>query len=185
MALVNPNSPSFALRGRYGNLVYRHRRGRTYVSYRPNPQEGPRSPKQVDQQNRFADAMRRVREMMAQPETKARYKKIGDREDRPAFTLALADLLRKPTIGAFSLETEAEGDSITFSIDEITVEQVDVAVHSNDGVALETGRARRVGKLWWYPLAQRIPDGETRRVTVTARDFPGNVSTRVALVPEG
>jgi hypothetical protein len=168
----------------YGNLVFRQRNGRTFVSYRPNPPK-KRSPEQLAQQKRFKIGMKRVREILADPVARARYVKIARGEEKPVFTVALADVVKVPKITTVSLDHGGDGDSIAIAAEDITLEQVDVTLWSEDGAVLETGPAKQIGKLWWYDLREALPQGENRKVTVTARDLPGNIGKRDATVAWG
>jgi hypothetical protein len=129
--------------------------------------------------------MKRVREMLADPVARDRYQKIALGEEKPVFTVAFADIVGVPKISTVSLEHGADGDLIAIAAKDITLEQVDVTVRSSNGAILETGPAKQIGKLWWYKLGVALPAGEIRKVTVTARDLPGNIGTRESTIAWG
>jgi hypothetical protein len=184
MAIINPKSRLKGLRGRIDNVVFRELNGQTVASLRPNPQKHPRTPAQLAEQQRFACAMRRAVELMSDPDKRARYNRLARAPKTPVFNLALSDILRAPDIKPLILEPHASGARITIQVDDVTVDQVSVSVQTSDGAALESGPALRLDHSWCYDLKQPVAAGVFYRVAVTARDFPGNESTRVEMLAQ-
>jgi hypothetical protein len=183
MAKVKLTPLTEALRGRIGGLVIREIRGKLYASYRPNSPESPASEDQTTHRSKFAHAAMYAKGAAKDPITGPLYRREAGGL-KTAYGVAVSDYFRFPEIAEpdFSNYRGVAGGRISVTVaDAIQVRSVVVELRSPNEVVVESGRAEWVGSTWQYLATVDAPPGEDLSVTVTASDYPGNVSTRTDL----
>ncbi len=105
MSIVRNNHLLKGASGALGrNVVYKQWRGRVVMANMPKKRKG-RSKKQIEQQDRFKDAVTFAKRVTAQPQWKAMYEKgIDEKENKfSAKAVALRDFLNTPEIGKINV----------------------------------------------------------------------------------
>ena len=177
MAKSKHNVVTHGLSGTVGDLlVFSQRHGQTVVSKVPQ-RSAQASERQLEQRNRFQQAVFYGKAAIASPETASLYKAATRRGLTP-FNVAVADFLNAPDIRQVDLSEYAgnAGDKITVdATDDFAVESVTVKIVNENGVVEEGAATRGVGNRWTYTATQNNEDA-TSKITVSATDLPGNVT---------
>jgi hypothetical protein len=182
MAKQKGNVVTHGLSGKIGDLlVFRQRDGKTIVSKMPE-QPKQASEKQTETRKRFQQATIYAKIAVAQPETKDRY--AGEAKKRKgitAYNVAVADFFNAPDIETVDLSayTGAPGDEIrVIASDDFAVKSVHVQINASDGSPVEEGDAvNSAGNLWIYAATQKNAGLGGAKITVSASDLPGNITT--------
>ncbi len=164
MAKVDINKLLQTLRGKIGDLVFRHMPdGSTVVSGIPRKGHED-SPAQKAHQSRFAEASSFAR--WAQHEYPIYAELAAERPMITAYNMALSDFFHAPVIHRI---LRKDGCVMVHATDDILVTGVKVTVSDAQGKPLEVGDAVQVEKDWW----QYTPQTEGR-IAASAWDIPGN-----------
>lgn len=181
MAESKNNIVTFGLRGLVGDmLVFKNRAGKTIVSRKPEVSSAPPSPQQIAVRQRFRDAVRYAKSIMAIPAAKAMYESMA-KPGQSAFNLAMADVWKAPEIKdvVVTAYTGQPGSKVMVNvIDRFWVESVTVTITSPAGVVIETGQAvmQENGSDWLYTATTLNNTLDGTMVAAVAKDRPGNES---------
>ena len=172
--------------GMLGNLVIRQVNGKTIISIRPKKREVP-TDHQLKTKARFMLAVDYAKKQMADPNSKALYKKAAVREIPNAYTAALKDFLNKPTVTIVDVKdyTGAIGSEIhVVAKDDFEVASVRVDIYNAADALLESGYAapNKVRNGWSYAVATLNMPTAGSRVVVTAKDRPKNESVKEVVI---
>lgn len=192
MSIIRGNILTKGLSGMLGGVVvYRQLRGKTVMSNRPRK---PTRQSDLQRQNRqrFRAAALFAREAMQDPEKKERYRIKARKLNLPnAYTAALTDYLRKPSVNTIKCKGRA-GNLMTIQASKkgFALASVEVALTDAQGTLLATHTASlkdRGRNEWVVQLPPALlplkdtPDHEHRcNVVVMAKDYAGNVTYKAA-----
>ena len=164
MAKIDINTLFRTLRGKIGDLVFRHMPdGSLVVSGRPRKRKKD-SPAQKAHKSRFSEGSSFAR--WAQHEYPVYAELAAERPMITAYNMALSDFFHPPVIHRV---LRKDGRILVHASDDIMVTGVKVTVSDDQGKPLEVGDAAQVEKAWWQYTPQAIG-----RVTASAWDIPGN-----------
>lgn len=179
-------NPIFAeIHGQVGDLVLKEQYGETVMARKATSTAEPTA-NQVAQQDRFRLATIYGKVSMADADLKARYQLKAEVEDKPIFSLMVADFFNAPSVDEIDLSayTGAVGDVIGVKAhDDFEVVGIRVALSDGGGTLIEDGNAVEVvpnSGQWEYTATQAVPSGTLVRLAVTAKDTPGGTSTTEA-----
>ena len=183
MAKVNGNLFLDRLSGTLGDqlIVKKGRGGGTIVCKKPTFREDREfSPAQLARQQAFREAAAYARTQKHNPI----YIEKAEGTGKCSYNVAIADWLHPPEILEIDLSAWTDDSGGTIRIraqDNVKVQGVRVTIADEDGTVLEEGEAGEVGALWWEYRTAQAPATNTS-VTVAARDLPGHVTERTAIV---
>ena len=182
------NSSIQKLTGTMDGWVYRQRDGQTVVSRRPR-RSGPQeeSAAQSRQRDRFAEAIAYARRVLADPLQRQWYTEFARARGRRADKVLVSDYLTAPEIRQVDLTGYhgQPGDLIrAMAEDDIEVVEVKVTIATSAGEKLEEGLAARVHGIWQYVATTAAAAGADLRITLAAKDRPGNVTAAAVTYPE-
>ena len=164
MAKVDLNKLFKNLRGKIGDLVFRHMPdGSITVSGLPRKRRKD-SPAQKAHQSRFTEGSSFAK--WAQHEYPIYAELAAERPMITAYNMAVKDFFNPPVIHRI---LRKDGHILVHAWDEIMVASVKVTISDGQGKPLEVGDAVQVEKDWW----QYTPQAEGR-VSASAWDIPGN-----------
>ncbi|HEY0059412.1 MAG TPA: hypothetical protein VGB56_09760 [Flavisolibacter sp.] len=179
MARSNNNIATHGLSGKVGQLVFRQRNGRTFVSKVPRAQ-GPPSEAQLDLRSRFRQAVLYARTAVADAATKLFYTSRV-KPWQTAYNVAFSDFFKTPQIGDIdaSAYNGTAGSLITVPVtDDGKVVLVKVKIQKGDGTLVEEGDAvlQVNGLHWVFTAAAPNNSLPGSLITITAFDLPGHSS---------
>lgn len=183
MGKLDPNTVVGVLRGKLGDLVFVPATdGTVIVRHRPS-RETAFSPREKDNQRRFAEAAAYVRRSRQEPELYALYQAAARLQRKRACDLAHADYRHAPVVQDIQLAAYRGniGETIRIvAVDDFAVASVSMALLRLDGVLLEQGQASRGAAAgeWLYLTQTQVPAGQTIVVQATAKDHPGHEANR-------
>jgi Na+-translocating ferredoxin:NAD+ oxidoreductase RnfG subunit len=159
-------------------LTIKQRGGKTIVSKAQAKREKVSSAKQLEAQEKFADATHYAKRMLEDADMAAVYKAAA-KAGQNAYNIALRDAYTAPVIEAIETDNYQgkTGDSIIVrATDDFRVFRVTVAIHSAEGTLLETGNALlgRNGKDWVYTATGDNKAIKGTKLIAMAEDLPGN-----------
>ena len=179
-------NPIFAeVHGQVGDLVLKEQFGETVMARKSTTKTEPTA-NQIAQQDRFRLATIYGKVSMADAELKTRYQLKAEEENKPIFSLMVADFFNAPSVDEIDLSayTGAVGDVIGVKAhDDFDVVAVKLAISDGGGTLIEEGSATEVvpdSGQWQYTATQAVPAGALVRLAVTAKDTPGGTSTTKA-----
>jgi hypothetical protein len=167
------------VRGRFGNVVFKQRRGKTYIEPIPvyNKDRIP-TQKEMRVREDFAMAVSYARKVLTTPELREIYKKKAYRK-KTVFGIAFRHALKEPVV--IGINTEKYKGSPRSKIfvrvkDDVMVTEVRVIIITGDGVIVEEGNARLLSKQadWTYIAKKQNWEMEKCRVIAVAKNLPGN-----------
>ena len=135
-------------------------------------------------QSRFRLASKFAQAALTDPVQKARYEEAAKGTDGSAQNVAVSDFMMFPTLAEIDLTgyTGRAGELIKVRAEEGKVGAVEVTVVIADSAkaTLEQGAAvmEKDGKTWIYAAQGELPPDQAVWITVTARDQPGNETTK-------
>lgn len=161
-------------------LVFRQRAGKTVISLPAVAREYTPSTEQLEVRNKFLEASRYAKTVLADPALKEAYaakSPLGT----SAFNTALADFFKAPVI--VSVDTgnyngSAGGTIAVMATDDFKVSSVRISIIDADGAILEEGFAvagAPGSDLWTYTTLNSV-DIAGAKVSVQTYDLPGNVT---------
>jgi hypothetical protein len=182
MAKVKLNPVMENMSGKIGDLVFRRYEDGVVISRKADTSGRVQTTGQLNQQERFRQAVVYARASLADPTLKPIYAAAAQKEGKPAFALAVGDFFNAPKVDAIDLAgyTGKVGEKIVIrASDDIGVVGVTVAIRSDAGGVIEQGAAMFEQGYWRY-TAQTALDlaSGSFAVDVTAIDRPGNKTTR-------
>jgi hypothetical protein len=173
MALINLNQLFSEIRGKIGNMVFRHRPdGKLIVSGKPH-YKGKRYHKGTPAQRAHRDRVRRVAPYASHlAKTQPIYAElaageVGRSKWMSPYNFALADCLVSPLIHRIE---RREGCIRVEASDNVMVTRVWVFVLDESGKSLDNGDAIRAEGDWWEYATQ----AQGTHILVKAFDLPGN-----------
>lgn len=181
MSKVKLNPVIEQLRGQIGDLVFKRYHDRTILSRKPDSSDRPWSAAQMLHRERFGQASRYGRQVMADPALRALYQAAATACKQPLFSLIVGDYLNAPVVQRVDLEAfqGASGDRIVVDAqDDFSVTRVRVEVRSNGGAVLESGEALETpagSGQWRYTVQTNLASGTTVQVEAQAYDRPGGM----------
>ncbi|UOQ52228.1 hypothetical protein [Hymenobacter cellulosivorans] len=184
MARVNNNIITQGLSGTLGGtLVFRQVGGQTIVSAAPRETDKAPTAKQLVHQERFQMAALYAKAQIRDAASKVEYE-AGRSTDSTAnaYAIAVADFLQAPDIHQIDLSAYAgkKGEAIRVRVtDDFKVTGVRVRIENGDGTLVEEGAAKAEpnGLDWTYTATAANASLDGDKITITATDKPGNVTT--------
>jgi hypothetical protein len=182
MAKSTNNVVTHGLRGKVGDiLVFRYVNGDTIVSKVPEKRKTT-SEAQIEHNKRFQQASIYAKLATATPETKELYAdEAQKRKGMTAYSVAVADFFNAPDIKTIDLSeyTGAAGEEIrVIASDDFAVKSVRVQIINADGSPVEEGEAVKISEnLWIYTTSENNERLDGYKISVSASDLPGNVTT--------
>lgn len=180
----NPITRSFS--GAFDDtLVFRTKGSETFFA-RKGVNRKPRSPLQIQNQNRFAKAHAYALEMLADPEKSELYAAMAAINNfDSAHVAARSDFMSSPEIE--SIDTKKfkgrQGDVIAIiPTIKLKIIKMEVTLHHVDGSVLESGPAIKDELKWAYSITVKNEQVSGSRVTVVAYDRHGQSCTEVKYV---
>ena len=171
------------LSGKVGKIfVYRQRGGETIVAT-PPVRTAPPSPKQIQQQNKFAQAVTYARNALLDPTLKADYTtEAKKRRNVSPYNMAMTDYLRPPQITNVDHSAytgDASGEKIIIeAADAFKITTMKVKITAANNSTLEEGTATQVKGKWEYTTTTTNTTLTGSKITLTATDRPGNTTTK-------
>ena len=171
------------LSGKVGKIfVYRQRGGETIVAT-PPVRTAPPSPKQIQQQNKFAQAATYARNALLDPTLKEAYTtEAKKRRNVSPYNMAMTDYLRPPQITEVdhsAYDGTASGQKIIIeAADAFKITTMKVKITAANNSALEEGTATLVKGKWEYTTTATNTTLTGSKITLTATDRPGNTTTK-------
>lgn len=171
------------LSGKVGKIfVYRQRGGETIVAT-PPVRTAPPSPKQIQQQNKFAQAAAYARNALLDPTLKEAYTtEAKKRRNVSPYNMAMTDYLRPPVITEVNhsgYDGSASGQKIIIQVaDAFKVTAVKVEIQNSDESTLEQGNATLKDGKWEYVTTATNASISGDKITLTATDRPGNTTKK-------
>lgn len=168
------------LRGSAGNFVYRKVNGKTVVSPRADRSNVVPTETQIAHQNRFKEASRYGKRVMADAEARALYEGLAKERDIPIIALTIADFFNAPVIHEVDVfgYSGNVGDTITVTAsDDVGVEKVHVSISAPDGSPIENGEAVESGAgsgEWIYTAT--VQGQPVVKIQAVAQDRPGGTA---------
>ena len=171
------------LSGKVGKIfVYRQRGGETIVAT-PPVRTAPPTPKQIQQQTKFAQAAAYARNALLDPTLKEAYTtEAKKRRNVSPYNMAMTDFLRPPQItnvdhSAYTGDTSDQKIIIEVA-DAFKVVSVKVKITAANNSTLEEGTATLVKGKWEYTTTTNNATLTGTKITLTATDRPGNTTTK-------
>ena len=184
MARVELNPALAIFRGEVGNLIFKMRWGRMYVSRKPDAKTRILSPAQKAAQVRFRQATVYAKQVMSDLERKTPYDLAAHERKTLTQNVIIADFLTAPSvdlIDARGYEGRPGGTIRIRASDDFEVAGVRVSISDGDGRTIEQGAATLSSMkcgLWVYAATESVPAGTRVRVQATATDGPGNTGMK-------
>ena len=184
MAQVELNPALAIFRGELGNLIFKMRLGRMYVSRKPDSQPRILSPAQKSAQMRFRQATVYAKRVMADPEDRMPYELAAKEKQTLTQNVIIADFLTAPSVDQIDLSNydgRAGGTIRIRASDDFEVTGVTVSISGNEGQPIEHGAAVLSSMKWgrWvYTTTTSVGAGTCLHVEATARDKPGNTTSK-------
>ena len=171
------------LSGKVGKIfVYRQRGGETIVAT-PPVRTAPPTPKQIQQQEKFAKAATYAKNALLDPTLKEAYtNEAKKRQDVSPYNMAVTDYLRPPQItnvdhSAYTGDTSDQKIIIEVA-DTFKVVSVKVKITAANNTPLEEGSATLVKGKWEYNTTANNATLTGTKITLTATDRPGTNTTK-------
>lgn len=171
------------IQGRIGELVFYTRKGTPCIRrtpYRTSAFTGA----EKENQTRFSLASKFAKAALTDPIQRQRYEKAAFGTGASAQNLAVSDYFRSPVLTEIdlSLYTGRAGEIIRVRAEEGAIGAAEVRVTIGNAVdpALDWGSATvdPDGVTWRFATQQDLPPYQALWITVTARDQPGNRTSK-------
>jgi hypothetical protein len=178
MAVSAQNIITEGLRGKIGNLIFRKWGEKTVVSSVPNYRNIKWSVAQVQNRDRFREAMAYARKVLVDPGMRKYYQKKA-KGMQTLWNVAVADYMKRPKIEATDIRgyKGKKGDLIRIKAsDNYQVAGVSVSIADIRGAIIETGMAAKeqTANRWIYKSTRENPDWKGSIVRIRVSDLPGN-----------
>ena len=187
MSTIKNNPLLKGASGMLGNVVvYRERNGQVIMSNRPK--RPTLTPKLLAVRERFLEAVKYGKAVMANPDLKAEYQAGVGEKFVSAYSIAVADFLKAPEIKSIDLlnYNGAIGDLVEINAtDDFKVVSVYVTIHGSDGSLLEEGDAifrESSASIWVYTAKVQNAALPGSKISVRVKDKPGNLVTQEQLL---
>jgi len=182
MAISFKNVITRMYSGRVGDIVLRNYGGKSVMAKRPDCSKVVKSEAQLENQKRFAKAVKISKAVKNDPQRSKDYsEKKKKMKYKDVYHAAMCDCLTKPKIQKVDLTTYRgqQGNVIRISAwDKFRVETVSVKILNNIGQLIESGSAvSRIysgNREWDYITTVENVDYKSCRILVQVKDRPGN-----------
>lgn len=167
-------------RGAMGDMVFKKRGNKIYVSMKPKKGKKKASKAQLAWRRIFKKAVYYAKSAMADEAMRAFYKAIAAERGREARPLCVADYLNAPSMDYLDLSGYHGllGDSILITThDDVGVVDVNLKQTQTDGALIESGKAveRFPGSgEWEYVATVPVPLGKAICISAEGFDRPGH-----------
>ncbi len=95
MAEVKLHESLKAIRGRFGELVFKNRDGKLYISHRPDFSRRKLSAAQKESVARFKAAVRYAQKVLADPQLVKPFREIAKRKRRTVYNVIIATYMKQ------------------------------------------------------------------------------------------
>jgi hypothetical protein len=183
MAKVKLNPIIEQVRGQVGDLVFKRYNDEVVIARKPELDGSNPSAAQLAARERFREAVLYGKMVMGDADTRARYDAAAQAKGQPVFSLVVADFFHAPEIIEVDMTaySGAVGDPIVVYVaDDFEVAEVQMTLTDDGGQAIEAGAATETppgSGRWMYATTAAVNPGTTVRLTTTAVDRPGNITT--------
>lgn len=184
MGKSKENYATLGLSGKVGKVfVFRQRAGKTIVAKVPTTSTKPPTPKQKEQQQKFARAAAYAKNALLDPTLKEAYTtEAKKRQDVSPYNMAMTDYLRPPQITHVDYSAysgDASGEKIFIeAADAFKITTLKVKITAANSSTLEEGNATLVNGKWEYTTTATNTTLTGSKITLTATDRPGNTTTK-------
>ena len=187
MAISFKNLITKMYSGRVGDIVLRNYRGKSVMAKRPDCSKVVKSPAQLENQKRFAKAVKRNKAIKNDPQRFEYYsKKKKKKKYLSAYHAAMSDCMTKPKVQKVDLVSYRgqQGNVIRISAwDKFRVETVNVMILNDKGQLIEKGpalaKAFSGNTEWDYVVTMENLNYKGGRIEIRVTDKPGNVVQEV------
>lgn len=173
--------------GRIGDqLVYRQCGGKTIIAKRPKKKGNPDTPRQLEVQELFAEAVLYAKLAISDEAKKAVYQAKA-KSNQSAYNLALSDFCKAPEIRKYGISDYAghTGDQISIrAFDDFKVEWVKLIIKDSTDSTIEEGSAVLSGNNvdWIYTATATNPTLAGTKLIISVADMPGNITTQEVIL---
>jgi hypothetical protein len=179
MARIKNNVLLSGVSGRVGNLVFKVRNGKTFVSARPKTTKAP-TEKMLKSCMNCALASQYAKAALADPERSAFYKAVRSK-GKSAYRLAVADYLKAPVIESvkvFDCTGEAETTLFLIDVNKTGLAKITISIEDQNGNLVESGDASGHESLrtWYYQATTPNLFSKGKSILVRAWDVPGKMA---------
>ena len=182
MAISFKNVITKLYSGRVGDIVLRNYGGKSVMAKRPDCSKVVKSPAQLENQKRFAKAVKISKAVKNDPERAKFYiEKKRKTKYKDVYHVVMSDCMTKPKVQKVDLTTYRgqQGNVIMISAwDKFRVETVNVMILNDKGQLIENGPAvSRIysgNREWDYITTVENVDYKSCRILVQVKDHPGN-----------
>jgi hypothetical protein len=182
MAISFKNVITRMYSGRVGDVVLRNYGGKSVMAKRPDCSKVVKSPAQLENQKRFAKAVRSSKNVKSDPERCEYYRKNKKKKkSQDVYHAAMSDCLTRPKVQKVDLVgyRGIQGNVIRISAwDKFRVETVNVMILNDKGQLIEKGlavaRMFSGNREWDYTATVENVDYKSCRILVQVKDRPGN-----------
>lgn len=166
--------------GAMGDMVFKKRGKKVYVSIKPKGTTADPSEAQVVQRRYFRKAVNYVKTVLADETSRAFYEDLAEKRETTLRALCMRDFLNVPTMDDLDLSKYGGkvGDRILISTyDKVGVVQVNVSLTDVNGTTIEQGQAVEQGEGsgdWEYVATVPVAPGTDIFIEAEAYDRPGH-----------
>jgi hypothetical protein len=168
------------LNGAMGDMVFKKRGKKVYVSIKSKGTTAEPSDAQLAQRKAFKKAVNYVKTVMADETSRAFYEDLAQKRETTLRALCIRDFLSVPTMDELDLSQYQGkvGDRILITTsDKVGVVRVDVSLVNPDGTTIERGQAVEQGDgsgNWEYVATVPVALGADIFIEAEAYDRPGH-----------
>lgn len=186
MAILPVNSVLNGTSGILGDLVFKNRNGKTFVSARPQCKERIATGGQTQVQEQFLRCVKYAKEVIRNPAIKNLYMAAAQK-GKSAYNIAFADAFKAPEIRCIDVSRykgRKNNVILVTAKDDFKVVNVLVSIYSAKGKLIEQGNAVLEYDLEWkYTVNKSTKAYIGSSITATAIDLPGNETSLTVQVP--
>ena len=183
MAISFKNVITKLYSGRVGDIVLRNYGGKSVMAKRPDCSKVIKSPAQLENQKRFAKAVKISKAVKNDPERAKFYiEKKRKTKYKDVYHVVMSDYMTKPKVQKVDLVSYRgqQGNVIRISAwDKFRVETVSVMILNKMGQLIEKGpavaRMYSGNREWDYIATVENVDYKSCRILIQVKDRPGNV----------
>lgn len=187
MGKLKSNGMMKGASGGYGRqLVFRKGKGQTIIFSSYPARTAQPSEKELKQREKFALASTYAKTVKSSnPSLWAKYEAKAKGSGRSARTFAMQDYLVPPHITQINT-TEYNGEVGSkihvICLDNFEIQSLTVKIAKGDGSLIESGAATDNGGAWSYIATVKNTSLSGCKISVEARDIPGNITERSAVL---
>lgn len=173
------------LSGKFGELTFQQRRGKTIAGRSQDERTKGPSAAQQKVLDRFREASRYAKAALANPQKRAFYESIV-KPGMSARSMAMTDYLRKPQVSDidYAEYDGSIGSVILFKAVEESQMTVKVRIERADGSLVEEGLAAMdEAEIHWIYTATMVNASVAgSRIIILAKDLPGNSTKAIETI---